>query len=281
MRQITFNRQNASAIGLGTWRMGEGNAAKNEEELKTIQYGLDHGITVLDTAEMYGDGKSETLIGKAIQGYNRDDFQLISKFYPNHATPELIKSSLKNSLKRLQTDYLDLYLLHWRGATPLAETIAGLQAMQKAGYIKNWGVSNFDIADLKELDSLAGGNECRVNEDLYNVASRGIEYSILPWQKEHKMSFIGYSPFGSDGGDFLTIKPVLTEMAKQKHVTVYQLLLAWVLRNHDILSIPKSSTIEHLKDNMAAVDIKFTSDELELIDSEYPKPNKNTQLEII
>ncbi|MFD1418542.1 aldo/keto reductase [Companilactobacillus keshanensis] len=281
MRQITFNQQNASAIGLGTWRMGEGNNAKNEEELKTIQYGLDHGITVLDTAEMYGDGKSETLIGKAIQGYNRDDFQLISKFYPNHATPELIKSSLENSLKRLKTDYLDLYLLHWRGATPLAETIAGLQAVQKAGYIKNWGVSNFDIADLKELDSLAGGNECRVNEDLYNVASRGIEYSILPWQKEHKMSFIGYSPFGSDGGDFLTIKPILIEMAKQKHVTVYQLLLAWVLRNHNILSIPKSSTIEHLKDNMAAVDIKFTADELKLIDSEYPKPNKNTQLEVI
>ncbi|KRK64316.1 hypothetical protein FC72_GL000481 [Companilactobacillus tucceti DSM 20183] len=281
MRQITFNKQNSSEIGLGTWRMGEGNDSKSKEEIKSVQYALDHGVTVLDTAEMYGDGKSETLIGKAIKGYNRSDFQLISKFYPNHATPELIKNSLENSLKRLQTDYLDLYLLHWRGATPLEETIRGLQEVQKAGYIKNWGVSNFDIADLKELNSLPGGEDCRVNEDLYNVGSRGVEYSILPWQKEHQMSFIGYSPFGSDGGDYLTIKPVLKDLAKQKHVSVHQLLLAWVLRNHDILSIPKSSTVEHLKDNLAAVDIEFTSDELELIDSEYPKPNKKTQLEII
>lgn len=281
MRQITFNQQDSSAIGLGTWRMGEGDANKSKAEEKTIQYALNHGVTVIDTAEMYGDGKSEALIGNAIKDFNRSDFQLISKFYPNHATPKLIKSSLEQSLKRLKTDYLDLYLLHWRGATPLAETIEGLKEVQKAGYIKNWGVSNFDIADLKELVALPGGNECRVNEDLYNVGSRGIEYSILPWQKEHKMSFIGYSPFGSDGGDYLTIKPVLTEMAKQKNISVYQLLLAWVLRNDDILSIPKSSSVNHLKDNLAAADVTFTADELELIDSVYPKPTKQTQLEII
>lgn len=281
MRQITFNQQDSSAIGLGTWRMGEGDANKSKAEEETIQYALNHGVTVIDTAEMYGDGKSEALIGNAIKDFNRSNFQLISKFYPNHATKKLIKSSLEQSLKRLKTDYLDLYLLHWRGATPLAETIEGLKEVQKAGYIKNWGVSNFDIADLKELVALPGGNECRVNEDLYNVGSRGVEYSILPWQKEHKMSFIGYSPFGSDGGDYLTIKPVLTEMAKQKNISIYQLLLAWVLRNNDILSIPKSSSVNHLKDNLAAADVTFTADELELIDSVYPKPTKQTQLEII
>ncbi|MFC6323665.1 aldo/keto reductase [Companilactobacillus baiquanensis] len=281
MRQISFNQQDTSAIGLGTWRMGEGNAAKNDEELKTIQYALNNGVTLLDTAEIYGDGQSETLIGKAIKGFNRSDFQIISKFAPNHATPKLMKKSLENSLKRLQTDYLDLYLLHWRGSTPLEETIQGLQEVQKAGYIKNWGVSNFDIADLEELSKLPGGSDCRVNEDLYNVGSRGIEYSILPWQKENNMSLVGYSPFGSDGGDYLTIKPVLKDLAKQKNVSVYQLLLAWVIRNRDLLSIPKSSSVEHLKANMAATDIEFTADELELIDSQYPRPNKKTQLEVI
>lgn len=281
MRQISFNQQDTSAIGLGTWRMGEGNAAKNDEELKTIQYALNNGVTLLDTAEIYGDGQSETLIGKAIKGFNRSDFQIISKFAPNHATPKLMKKSLENSLKRLQTDYLDLYLLHWRGSTPLEETIQGLQEVQKAGYIKNWGVSNFDIADLEELSKLPGGSDCRVNEDLYNVGSRGIEYSILPWQKENNMSLVGYSPFGSDGGDYLTIKPVLKDLAKQKNVSVYQLLLAWVIRNRDLLSIPKSSSVAHLKANMAATDIEFTADELELIDSQYPRPNKKTQLEVI
>ncbi len=281
MKSITFNHQNTSAIGIGTWHIGEGNQAKTESEMAALKFGLDHGINVIDTAEMYGEGKSETLIGNVIKNYSRSDFQLISKFYPFHATPKLIEQSLKASLKRLQTDYLDLYLLHWRGQTPLAETVEGLENMVQAGLIRNWGVSNFDIEDLKELDALPAGKNCRVNEDLYNIGSRGIEYSILPWQKEHHMSFIAYSPFGSDGSEYLKIAPVIQEMAKQKHITAYQLLLAWVIRNHDLLSIPKSSSAEHMKQNIEAVDISFSADELELLDKTYPAPKNERPLDTI
>ncbi|KRO00154.1 aldo/keto reductase [Companilactobacillus kimchiensis] len=281
MKSITFNHQNTSAIGIGTWHIGEGNSDKTEAEMAAIKYGLDHGINVIDTAEMYGEGLSEKLVGNVIKDYHRDDLQLISKFYPYHATPKLIEESLKASLKRLQTDYLDLYLLHWRGDIPLEETVLGLEKMVQAGLIKNWGVSNFDLNDLQELTSIPDGKNCRINEDLYNIGSRGIEYSILPWQKKNHMSFIGYSPFGSDGSEYLKIEPILTAMANQKHVSVHQLLLAWVLRNHDLLSIPKTGSVEHMQSNLAAIDIKFTADELELLDLSYPEPKHNGDLDTI
>ncbi|WDT66462.1 aldo/keto reductase [Companilactobacillus crustorum] len=281
MKSITFNHQNSSAIGIGTWHIGEGNNKENTAEMEAIKYGLDHGINVIDTAEMYGEGLSEKLVGQVIKNYPRGSFQLISKFYPFHATSKLIEESLKASLKRLQTDHLDLYLLHWRGNTPLEQTVFGLEKMVSAGLIKNWGVSNFDIDGLKELSSIKDGNNCQVNEDLYNIGSREIEYSILPWQKEHHMSFIGYSPFGSDDSEFLKIQPIINQMAQQKHITVHQLLLAWVLRNHDLLSIPKSSSIEHMKSNLAAVDVTFTKDELEILDQTYPAPKHEVQLNTI
>lgn len=281
MKYITFNHQNTSTIGIGTWHIGEGNQAKTDSEMQAIQYGLDHGINVIDTAEMYGEGLSEKLIGQVIHNYQRDDLQLISKFYPFHATPKLIEESLKATLKRLQTDYLDLYLLHWRGNTPLEQTVFCLEKMVQAGLIKNWGVSNFDLNDLKELISIPNGENCRINEDLYNIGSRGVEYSILPWQKEQHMSFVGYSPFGSDDSEFLKIDPRLQDIAQQKKITVYQLLLAWVLRNHDLLSIPKTSSVEHMKSNIAAVEVTFTVDELELLDQIYPAPKHEIQLDTI
>ncbi|TGD25411.1 aldo/keto reductase [Companilactobacillus suantsaicola] len=281
MKNIRFNQQQTSAIGIGTWHIGEGTPNESQHQMDAIRYGLDHGINLIDTAEMYGEGLSETLVGKVIKDYPREKFQLVSKFYPYHATEKLIETSLKKSLQRLQTDYLDLYLLHWRGDTPLIETVTGLEKMVQAGLIKNWGVSNFDLNDLKELSQLKNGTNCRVNEDLYNIGSRGIEYDILPWQKQHQMSFIGYSPFGSDGGAYLNIKPILKEMAQAKHITVHQLLLAWVIRNHDLLSIPKTSSVEHMKSNLEAVDVSFTADELELLDQNYPKPNQATSLETI
>lgn len=281
MKYITFNHQNTSAIGIGTWHLGEGNQVQTEAEMQAIRYGLDHGINLIDTAEMYGEGLSESLVGNVMKDYHREDLQLISKFYPFHATPELIKTSLKASLKRLQTDYLDLYLLHWRGDTPLSETIFGLEQMVQTGLIKNWGVSNFDLADLKELSNLENGQNCRINEDLYNIGSRGIEYSILPWQKQHDMSFVGYSPFGSDGSEYLNIKPVIKEMAQTKNISVHQLLLAWVIRNHDLLSIPKTGSVTHMQSNLAAIDVQFTEDELRLLDKYYPKPTQEPSLETI
>lgn len=280
MRQIQFNGQPTSIIGMGTWRMGE-SAEKKDAEIETIRYGLDHGITLIDTAEMYGEGASETLIGEATKCYSRDKYQLISKFYPYHATPELIKKSLHDSLDRLQTDYLDVYLLHWRGDTPLEETISGLEDVKKAGYIKDWGVSNFDIDDLKELASLPNGENCKVNQNLYNIESRGVEYSILPWQREHSISFMGYSPFGSDKNAYLHPKQIVEELAEQKHITVFQLLLAWAIRNNDVLSIPKTSSVSHLKSNLKAVDVELTSDELDLLDKYYPVPTHEVPLDTI
>lgn len=281
MKYITFNHQKTSNIGIGTWHIGEGNNKQTTSEIEAIKYGLDHGINTIDTAEMYGEGLSEKLVGTVLQDYHRNDLQLISKFYPFHATPNLIERSLKSSLKRLQTDYLDLYLLHWRGETPLKETVYGLEKMVQAGLIRNWGVSNFDLHDLKELSDLPNGKNCCVNEDLYNIGSRGVEHSILPWQKEHDMSFIGYSPFGSENGEYLKIKPILKEMAQQKQITVHQLLLAWVLRNRDLLSIPKTASVEHMRSNLAAIDIDFAKDELELLNQTYPASKKDGQLDTI
>ncbi|MQS89978.1 aldo/keto reductase [Lactobacillus salsicarnum] len=281
LKQITFHNQKTTPIGMGTWRVGEGNAETTKQEIESIHYGLNHGINVIDTAEMYGEGLAETLVGKATQSFDRSDFQIISKFYPYHATPKLIKASLEKSLNRLQTDYLDLYLLHWRGETPLAETVAGLEDVKKAGYIKDWGVSNFDLSDLNELASVPDGLNCVVNENLYNLTSRGVEYSILPWQKKHYMDFIGYSPFGSDKNEFLKLKPEIKDIAAQKHVTVFQLLLAWAIRNNDVLSIPKTSSLSHFEDNLKALEIEFTPDELDLLDSYYPKPTHETPLDVI
>lgn len=280
MRQIQFNGQKTSIIGMGNWRIGESDE-KKDSEIDTIRYGLDHGINVIDTAEMYGEGASEKLVGEATKYYDRTKYQLISKFYPYHATPELIKNSLHNSLKRLQTDYLDVYLLHWRGDTPLEETISGLEEVKKAGYIKEWGVSNFDIDDLKELISLPNGDNCKVNQNLYNIESRGVEYNVLPWQKEHNISFMGYSPFGSDKNAYLHPKQIIKELADQKNITVFQLLLAWAIRNNNVLSIPKTSSVEHLKSNLKAVDVSFTNDELELLDRFYPAPIHAVPLDTI
>ena len=165
----SFQESNLSGLGMGTWGIGE-DASKKKDELAALRYGLDHGIKVIDTAEMYGEGKSEKLIGEAIRGYDRSKIFLISKFYPYHASPELERQSLEKSLKRLGTDYLDLYLLHWRGDKRLSETVRGLKELEKEGLIRHWGVSNFDVADLEELFSVPGGKDCLANEDLYNLS---------------------------------------------------------------------------------------------------------------
>lgn len=281
MKTITFNNRESSIIGMGTWRVGEGDLLKTQKEIEVIKYGLNHGINVIDTAEMYGNGKSEKAIGRAIKNFDRDKFQIISKFYPYHATPELIKDSLEKSLNRLGTDYLDSYLLHWRGQTPLAETVAGLEAVKKEGLIRSWGVSNFSTDDMKELASVPDGENCQINEDLYNLTSRGVEYSLLPYQKEHNIDFVGYSPFGSDNNDFLHLKDEVGDVAASKGISIFQLLLAWCIRSGEVLSIPKSSNPDHFVSNLQAIDVDFTTDELELLDSIYPKPDHEIPLDVI
>ena len=267
-------------IGMGTWVIGE-NPNKKNGEISALRYGLDNGLTIIDTAEMYGEGKSEKLVGEAIKGYDRSKIYLISKFYPYHATPELERKSLEASLERLGTDYLDLYLLHWRGSHRLSDTIRGLEKLKKEGLIREWGVSNFDTADMEELLSLENGNNCFANEDLYNLDHRGVEYDLLPWQKEKNINFIGYSPYNSGSGDSIRITKNLKIVARNHNVTPHQIMLAWAIRNKNVLSIPKAASIEHMKDNIKALDIKLTKEDLRLINADFPKPVAKQPLDVI
>lgn len=275
-----FSELDLSRIGMGTWNIGE-DRNKRKDEINALRYGIENGINVIDTAEMYGEGKSESLVGEAIKGYDRSKLYLISKFYPYHATPQLERKSLEKSLQRLGTDYLDLYLLHWRGTTPLEDTVVGLQKLQQEGLIKQWGVSNFDTADMEELFSIPGGEECFVNEDLYNLQQRGVEYDLLPWQKQYHVNFIGYSPFNSGKGNSIRITNNLKLIAKNHHVTPHQVMLAWAIRSTNILSIPKAGKISHMHENIEAQEIKLSEDELILINKDFPQPSEKESLATI
>lgn len=269
-----------TGLGMGTWHLGE-NPRTQKEEIAALRYGLTHGLKVIDTAEMYGSGKSERLVGKAIKGYDRSKIFLISKFYPYHATPALERKSLTASLKRLGTDYLDLYLLHWRGSHRLSDTIVGLQALQKSGLIRHWGVSNFDLADMKEMMAIPGGPSCYANEDLYNLLHRGVEYDLLPWQIKQQISFIAYSPFNSKKGNSIRITHNLKTVARAHHAKPHQIMLAWIMRHRQVLTIPKASTVKHMKENIAALKIKLTEDDLRLINSDFPGPTAKEPLAMI
>lgn len=271
---------NLTGLGMGTWNMGE-DPKKKKDEIAAIRYGLDNGIKIIDTAEMYGEGKSEKLIGQAIKDYDRSQLYIISKFYPYHATPELERKSLEASLKRLGTDYLDLYLLHWRGNHRLSDTIRGLESLRKEGLIRNWGVSNFDTEDMKELFSVPDGQDCFANEDLYNLDHRGVEFDLLPWQEKHGVNFIGYSPFNSGKGNTIRVTHNLKEVARAHSVTPHQVMLAWAMRTGEVLSIPKASKVSHMKENIAAQDIKLSEDELRLINTDFPVPTSKQPLDMI
>ncbi|MFD1485098.1 aldo/keto reductase [Lacticaseibacillus baoqingensis] len=281
MQTIKLAGTKVPALGMGTWYLGEGNAAKSQQEIQSLRYGLDHGLTVIDTAEMYGEGASETLVGQAIKPYDRHQLYLISKFYPWHATARQMRKALENSLQRLGTDYLDLYLYHWRGNTPLKETLAGMQALKKAGLIKAYGVSNFDVADLKEAAALPGGDQIAANEVLYNLSARGIDYDLRPYQRLHHQTLIGYSPFNSGAGQSIVVPQPLKAMAKAKGITEHQLLLAWTMRDHDVFPIPKAANAKHMAANIAAMAVTFTADELETIDHAFPAPTTKQPLGMI
>lgn len=268
-------------LGMGTWYLGEGSAARSEQEIAALRYGLDHGLTVIDTAEMYGEGAAETLVGQAIAPYDRHRLYLISKFYPWHATARQMKKALEQTLMRLGTDYLDLYLYHWRGNTPLKETLGGLAALQQAGLIRAYGVSNFDVADLKEAAVVPGGEQIRANEVLYNLAARGIEFDLQAYQRAHKQTLIGYSPFNSGSGNTIRLPRPLLALARAKNISSHQLMLAWTLCHGNVLPIPKASSIAHVQDNLAALAVTFTPDELALIDNAFPAPTHKEPLTMI
>lgn len=278
----TLNKQSVLAVGMGTWHMGD-DPAKEKAEIDALQAGIKAGAAVIDTAEMYGEGNAETLVGKAIQPFTRGDLYLISKVYPWNASADELPKALDRSLTRLGTDYLDLYLLHWRGDVPLAETVDALEAAKASGKIRAWGVSNFDVADMEELLRLENGDQCAANQVLYNLGARGIEYDLLPWQAEAEIPVIAYSPIaqGDRLGHHFKNDEVLKELAEAKGCTIFQLLLAWTLRQPHVLAIPQTSDSLHMLQNIEACKIVFSQSELAAIDTRFPAPTKKQPLAMI
>lgn len=270
------------ALGQGTWFLGE-KKLQEEREKEALVSGIQAGMTLIDTAEMYGNGKAEELVGKAIQGMDRSRLFLVSKVYPHNAGRKNIFKSCMASLERMGTDYLDLYLLHWRGGIPLSETVACMEQLKKEGKIRRWGVSNFDTDDMEELWSVPGGKNCGVNQVLYHVASRGIEYDLLPWMRAHHVPLMAYCPL-AQGGDLrrgLYQSPVLKKIAADRGVSVAQVLLAFVLRDGTTIAIPRSSKKEHTLDNAGADSLILTEEELAAIDREFAPPTRKVYLDIV
>lgn len=280
MSLFPLSLKKVPAIGMGTWYMGE-DPDKRSQEIKALQTGIEHGLTLIDTAEMYGEGLAEELVGEAIKPYDRSQLTLVTKVYPWNASGDKMRLSLEHSLRRLQTDYVDLYLLHWREDTPLEETIEMFEQLKAEGKLRAWGVSNFDAADMKELETIS--TNCATNQVLYNMSNRGIEFDLLPWMRERQMPLMAYTPLGH--GDTLkanfTKNPILLEIAAQHKCSVYQILLAWCIRAGDVIAVPKSGNPEHVKANVKALEIKLNDEELNLIEAIFPRPLQKTPLEVL
>jgi diketogulonate reductase-like aldo/keto reductase len=268
--------EQVSAFGLGTWHMGD-SRSQRADEIAALRRGLDLGATLIDTAEMYGEGKSEELVGEAIDG-RRDDVFLVSKVLPQHATRRGTLAACEHSLRRLRTDRLDLYLLHWRGSVPLAETLAGFADLQKAGKIRYFGVSNFDLADMQELWSLSGGDQTVTNQVLYNLSRRGIEWDLLPRLRERQVSVMAYSPIEQAR---LLRNRQLVAFARDAKMTPAQVALAWLLDKDGVIVIPKSANINHLEENIGSLRRKLTRAQLAELDQIFPPPTGQTSLEML
>ncbi|PZL90701.1 hypothetical protein CKF43_18380 [Pantoea graminicola] len=268
-------------IGQGTWYMGE-TASQRAAEITALQAGLDCGLRLIDTAEMYADGGAEEVVGEALRG-RREQALLVSKVYPWNAGEVDAIDACERSLRRLQTDYLDLYLLHWRGNIPLEETLRAMERLQQQGKIRYWGVSNFDNEDMAELWDEPDGNQCATNQVLYHLASRGIESDLLPACQQRGMPVMAYCPLAQAGRlrESLFSNPCLTQIAQQKDISVAQLLLAWVVRQQGVIAIPKASSVAHVQDNAAALGVILTDEELASIDRVWPAPQHRVPLDIV
>lgn len=269
------------AIGQGTWYMGENQSSKREE-VQALRYGIERGMTVIDTAEMYAEGGAEEVTGEAIKDC-RDDVFLVSKVYPHHADRKQMMTACERSLSRLGTDRLDLYLLHWRGGVPLEETVEAMEQLKQSGKILRWGVSNLDTEDMQELWNIPAGQHCAVNQVLYHAASRGIEYELLPWLREHRIPVMAYCPLAQGGRlrKELLEHSVIREIAKDRGVSASQIALSWVIRDGDILAIPKAVQLEHVAENAAAMDVVLTQDEIVRLNEAFPAPKGKVPLDIV
>lgn len=265
-------------LGQGAWQIAE-NRTRRADELAALNSGIDLGLTLIDTAEMYGGGRSEELVAEAIAG-RRNRIYVVSKVLPNNASRRGTIAACERSLKRLKTDYLDLYLLHWRGPEPLAETLEAFVALRRRGAIRHYGVSNFDRSDMLEARELAGGAEIAANQVLYNLERRGVEWDLLPWCREHGIPLMAYSPLGSSGVPLLD-DDALNAVAERHSATPARVALAWLLRHPDVVVIPKASSEAHVRDNRAALDLRLTAEDLAELDREFPPPRRARPLEMI
>ncbi len=269
-------------LGMGTWYLGESRQTW-EQEKSALRFGLDHGLSLIDTAEMYGDGNGERLVGECIRGYDRQSLFLVSKVYPFNAGFGSLENSLTQSIARMGCDYLDLYLLHWRGSLPLQETIDCMEDKVEKGLIKSWGVSNFDIGDMEELFSLRGGTHCAANQVLYHLGSRGVENTLLPWQQEHHLPLMAYCPLAQGG----TLKrevfenPVLHEIAAAHGASDKQIMLAFLLSRPGVAAIPRTRSIPHMKENIEALSLVLTPEESRRLDEAFPRPLPGSPLDIV
>ncbi|QIE22703.1 aldo/keto reductase [Caballeronia sp. SBC2] len=264
------------ALGQGTWEMGDSARIRNAE-IAALKTGVDLGMTVIDTAEMYGDGESEKLIAEALKD-RRDELFIVSKVYPHNGSESGVKAACERSLKRLQTDRIDLYLLHWRGGEDLEGVIGGFETLKAQGKIRHWGVSNFDTEDMVELFALENGNRCATNQILYNVARRGPEFELLPWLRERNMPAMAYSPVDHAR---LPKHSVLNDIAKARGLSAMQVALAWVLQQPQVIAIPKAGTVAHVIENAAAREVNLSTEELSLIDSQFKPPKAKRPLEML
>jgi diketogulonate reductase-like aldo/keto reductase len=276
MQQIRFpDGTSVPALGQGTWQMGE-DPAKRADELAALQAGIDLGLTLLDTAEMYADGGSERLVGEAVRGRRAQVF-VVSKVYPQNASRLRLPQACEASLQRLGTDYLDLYLLHWRGQVPLAETAEAMERLVAAGKIRRWGVSNLDMEAMQELLA-AGGAACTTDQVLYNLTRRGPELDLLPWLAAHEMPVMAYSPV--EQGRLLT-NPALQKVAARLGVAPAQVALAWVLHHDQVLTIPKAGRVAHVQQNRAAADLRLFPTDLAELDAAFPRPKQRQPLAML
>ena len=263
------------AVGLGTWAMGERSAATNDE-IKALQLGLDLGMTVIDTAEMYGEGGAEKVVGKAIAG-RRDGVYLVSKVYPHNASRDGVVAACERSLRRLATDRLDLYLLHWPGSEPLSETVAGFEQLKKTGKIRAWGVSNFDGGDMARLARVPDGDQCVANQVLYHLGERGIEWQLAADNQKADVLTMAYSPLGQAS---ILDHSILAAIGRKYAVSAAAIALAFVLRN-GAMAIPKAASLEHVRANVKALDIVLDQQDLAEMNKVYPPPTRAARLAML
>jgi len=262
------------ALGQGTWHIGEVEKQR-AAEIKALQLGLDLGMTLIDTAEMYGDGEAEKVVGQAISG-RRSEVYLVSKVYPDNASRKGAVAACERSLGRLKTDYLDLYLLHWRGSIPLEETVAAFEDLRRTGKIRNFGVSNFDKSDMEQIMDLSGGDETATNQVLYNLQRRGIEWDLLPWCRQRRIPVMAYSPM-EQGRLLASLRP----FGERRGLSPARVALAWVLCQEGIIAIPKATDVQHVSENRSAAEIVLSEEDLRELDALYPRPVRKGPLEML